>query len=131
MDTFFAFDEFVYQVTFSEQSLSALNGLPQVDQLSIVEELSSLSNSILKESPSSIGKFFRKGKCFYRIRLGELRVYFEKIGKRTALPLYTSQEYTNDFLFRCSLPASDEMAMENHPCFWDYLETLTRSSKSE
>ena len=60
MDIFFAFDEFVYQVTFSEQSLSALNGLPQVDQLSIVEELSSLSNSILKESPSSIGKFFHR-----------------------------------------------------------------------
>ena len=121
----------MHQVTFSEQSLSALNGLPQIDQLSIVEELSSFSNSILKESPSNIGKFLRKGKCFYRIRLGELRVYFEKIENALHCHYILPKNTLNDFLFRCNLPASDEMAMENHPGFWDYLETLTRGSKGE
>jgi len=131
LDIFFAFDEIVYQVTFSEQSLNALSGLPQINQLSIVEELSSLSNSLLKENPSNVGKFLRKGKCFYRIRLGELRVYFEKIENALHCHYILPKNTFNDFLFRCNLPASDEMATENHPGFWDYLETLTRSSKSE
>jgi len=131
LDIFFAFDRFVHQVTFSEQSLSALNGLSQIDQLSIVEQLSSLSSSILKENPSNIGKFVRKGKCFYRIRLGELRVYFEKIDNALHCHYILPKNTFNDFLFRCNLPASNEMATENHPGFWDYLETLTRSSRSE
>jgi mRNA-degrading endonuclease RelE of RelBE toxin-antitoxin system len=69
----------VLQVTFSDQSLQALNSLPQVEQLDLVEKLSSLTNSILSERNTEVGKFFRKNKCFYRIRVGDLRVYFEQV----------------------------------------------------
>ena len=119
----------MYQVTFSQQSLSVLNGLPQINQLTIVDELSSLSNSILKENSTHISQFIRKGKSFYRIRLGELRVYFEKVENSLHCHYILPKNTFNDFLFRCNFPASNEMAMERHQGFWDYLETLTKHTK--
>ena len=69
----------MFQVTFSEQSLNELNSLAQVEQLDLMEKLSSLSNNILTGEDSSIGKFLRNGKTFYRLRINDLRVYFEKV----------------------------------------------------
>ena len=54
----------MFQVTFSSQSLSVLNDLPQSDQLKLMEHLSSLSNTILKDEDSDIGRFNRDGKIF-------------------------------------------------------------------
>ena len=51
-------------------SLSVLNDLPQSDQLKLMEHLSSLSNTILKDEDSDIGRFNRDGKIFYRLKIG-------------------------------------------------------------
>ena len=69
----------MFQVTFSDQSLSVLNDLSQGDQLKLMDTLSSLPNTILKGKDSGIGKFNRGGKLFYRLRIDDFRVYFEKI----------------------------------------------------
>lgn len=114
------------QVTFSDQSLQALNSLPQVEQLDLVEKLSSLTNSILSERNTEVGKFFRKNKCFYRIRVGDLRVYFEQVTNALHCHFILPRNSLNDFLFRCKLPASEETVLENHQSFWDYLESLSK-----
>ena len=53
----------MFQVTFSEQSLSILNSLTQGEQLVLMEKLSSLSSDILDGNNQEIGKFNRKGKA--------------------------------------------------------------------
>jgi len=116
----------VLQVTFSDQSLQVLNALSQVEQLGLVEKLSSLTNSILSDKNADVGKFFRKNQCFYRIRIGDLRVYFEQVSNALHCHFILPKNSLNDFLFRCKLPASEEMVLESHQSFWDYLESLSK-----
>ena len=71
----------MFQVTFSEQSLSILEGLSRSEQLVVIEKMSSLGNSIVSGEASNLGKFTRKGKTIYRMRFGGLRIYFEKNGE--------------------------------------------------
>ena len=69
----------MFQVTFSEQSLKELNSLAQSEQLYLMDKLSSLSSNILSGEDGNIGSFLRNGKTFFRLRIDDLRVYFEKI----------------------------------------------------
>ncbi len=69
----------MFQVTFSEQSLDELNSLSQANQLYLMEKLSSLTSDILSGENSSVGRFNRNGKIFFRLRIDDFRVYFEKI----------------------------------------------------
>ena len=47
----------MFQVTFSTQSLSVMNSLVQSEQLNLMEELSSISESIFDSKDANIGKF--------------------------------------------------------------------------
>ena len=116
----------MFQVTFSSQSLSVLNDLPQSDQLKLMEHLSSLSNKILKDEDSDIGRFNRDGKIFYRLRVDVFRIYFERIGIALHCHYILPKNSINDFIFRCKLPTSEHSSLENHQSFWDYLESLTK-----
>jgi mRNA-degrading endonuclease RelE of RelBE toxin-antitoxin system len=116
----------MFQVTFSEQSLSILNDLPQNDQLKLMDTLSSLTNTILNESESDIGKFRRDNKLFYRLRIDDLRIYFEKVDIALHCLYILPKNSLNDFLFRCKLPSSEKAVLENHQSFWDYLESLKK-----
>jgi mRNA interferase RelE/StbE len=114
----------MFQVTFSNQSLSILNSLTQGEQLVLMEKLSSLSSDILDGRNQEIGKFNRNGKLFYRLRVGTFRVYFEKIKIALHCHYILPKNSLNDFLFRCKLPASEESILEEHKGFWEYLEKL-------
>ena len=116
----------MFQVTFSDQSLSVLNSLAQAEQLNLMEKLSSLTNDILVGTENDIGSFQRNGKVFYRLRLDELRIYFEKVNIALHCHFILPKNSLNDFLFRCKMPASEEAVLENHQSFWDYLESLAR-----
>ena len=54
----------MFQVTFSDQSLSVLNSLSQAEQLNLMEKLSSMTNDILVGSDSAIGIAPKKRKDF-------------------------------------------------------------------
>lgn len=116
----------MFQVTFSAQSLSILNDLSQGDQLKLMDTLSSLSNDILSGADSGIGKFNRKGKLFYRLRVEEFRIYFEKIDIALHCHYILPKNSLNDFIFRCKLPSSSNAALEDHKTFWEYLESLSK-----
>ena len=116
----------MFQVTFSKQSLSELNSLSQTYQLSLIEKLSSLSNDILTGENPSVGTFLRDGKTFFRLRLDDLRVYFEKVDISLHCHFILQKNSLNDFLVRCKMPASEDAVLENHQSFWDYLESLTK-----
>ena len=115
----------MFQVTFSEQSLSILNSLTQSEQLVLMEKFSSLSSDILEGNSQEIGKFNRKGKVFFRLRVGSFRIYFEKVNIALHCHFILPKNSLNDFLSRCKLPASEEAVLENHQSFWEYLESLT------
>ena len=117
---------FMFQVTFSDQSLEELNSLNQSAQLLLMEKLSSLTSDILSGENSDIGSFIRNGKTFYRLRIDDLRVYFEKIEISLHCHFILQKNSLNDFLIRCKMPSSDDAVLENHQSFWEYLESLAK-----
>ena len=116
----------MFQVTFSEQSLEELNLLSQTDQLHLMDKLSSLTSEILSGENSSVGTFLRNGKTFYRLRIDDLRVYFEKVDISLHCHFILQKNSLNDFLVRCKMPSSDDAILENHQSFWEYLESLAK-----
>ena len=116
----------MFQVTFSEQSLSILGGLSRSEQLGVIEKLSSLGNSIVSGEASNLGKFTRKGKIIYRMRFGDLRIYFEKNGPALHCLYMLEKNSVQDFLVRCKIPSSEETILEKHQSFWDFLEHIAK-----
>ncbi len=117
----------MFQLTFSEQSLQELNSLNQSEQLQLMEKLSSLTSEILNGEDSSIGKFIRNGKTFYRLRIEDLRVYLEEVDISLHCQYILQKNSLNDFLVRCKMPSSEHAILENHQSFWEYLESLTKN----
>ena len=114
------------QVTFSSQSLDVISSIPQIEQLSLVEKLSSLSGDILLEKRADIGKFARKGKTYYRVRLDDFRVYIERNESALHCQYILEKNSFQDFMIRCNLPSSEESVIEKHQSFWDYLDSLRK-----
>lgn len=116
----------MFQVTFSEQSLSILDELTRAEQLKIIESMSLLGNDLASGKNTNVGKFNRSGKEIYRLRYEELRIYFEKSGSALHCVYILPKHSVQDFLIRCKLPSSDEAVLEKHKSFWEYLDSLTR-----
>ncbi|MEM7673838.1 MAG: cytotoxic translational repressor of toxin-antitoxin stability system [Verrucomicrobiota bacterium] len=121
----------MYQVTFSEQSLSELNKLDQLKQLELADVVGNLTPASLENPTEKIGVFNRDGKRLYRIRAGEYRVYFvvrseDVIFCEVILP----QHSLTDFIFRTKLPATEEDIIEQYSSFWSYLDRLRKGDKN-
>ncbi|MBT5716717.1 MAG: cytotoxic translational repressor of toxin-antitoxin stability system [Opitutae bacterium] len=116
----------MFQLTFSEQSMVEVNALDHVGQLELMEKLSSLTSEVLSYKNSDVGRFTRNGKSFCRMRVGELRVYFE-YGEQTLHCHYILRKNTfNDFIVRFKLPVCEEQDLEKEQSFWEYLERFSK-----
>ncbi|MDR1173387.1 MAG: cytotoxic translational repressor of toxin-antitoxin stability system [Puniceicoccales bacterium] len=115
----------MYQLTFSEQSLSELDKFAKDEQLQMVSLISELSAKAFKNEDSGIPSFCRDGKTYYRLKVDTLRVYVEKINSDTLYCHYVLPQHTlSDFLFRAKFPISEMQMIEQHSSFWKYLESL-------
>jgi mRNA interferase RelE/StbE len=114
----------MFQVNFSNQSMSALNGLALEEQLKLVDQISSLTTEQLAHPREPLGKFNRGGITYYRLRAGEFRFYFEVHDDNLYSHYVLHRNTLTDFLFRTKLPISEEQIVEQHQSFWKYLESL-------
>ncbi len=110
--------------------MRALNAMPKSEQLSLVEKISDLSETMLQKPGGDLGRFQRDGQVFYRLRAEEHRVYFEPTEDKSQLRCHyiLHKNTLTDFIFRCKLPINNEQMLEQHKSFWKYLETLSRGS---
>jgi mRNA interferase RelE/StbE len=117
----------MYQLSFSEQSLSEMDKLDKEEQLKLVAEISELSKKAFKEGDSSIPVFNRRGKSYYRLKTGTFRAYVGKIDDTSLCCYYILPQHSlSDFLFRAKFPVSEEQMVEQHSSFWKYLESLKK-----
>lgn len=117
----------MFQVTFSDQSMTELNKLDILVQLPIVEKFSALTADNLQSTSENLGRFDRGGKTYYRLRVGDFRIYFELVKGNTLYSHYILHKHTlADFVFRFKLPYREETLIEQHQSFWKYLESLSR-----
>jgi len=116
----------MYQVTFSEQAMRELNKLETLDQLRVVEPISSLKASDLEHPREPLGRFQRNGKPCYRLRAGEHRFYFAVDGEMLHVDYILHKNSLEDFLLRNRFPVSEQQLVEQNSKFWKYLEGLTK-----
>ena len=116
----------MFQLTFSDQSMGALNEQDQREQLDLVDKLSSLTDDILSAEDDAVGRFQRSGQVFYRLRVKGFRIYFTRDGDSLACHCILHKNTLGDFLFRCKLPIQDEQLIEQNQSFWKYLEGLAK-----
>lgn len=119
----------MFQVTFSEQSMTELNRLDTLSQLQLVEEITKLTAADLKNPKGKLGAFNRGGKTYFRIRAGEYRVYFEQVDAETLMSHYILHQNTMaDIAFRNGMPVTEETLLEEKQSFWKYLESLGKDN---
>jgi mRNA interferase RelE/StbE len=116
----------MFQVTFSSQAMHELNRLDQLQQLEVVEPISSLKPADLAHPREPLGRFHRAGKEFFRLRAGEFRFYFDSHGETLHVHYILHKNSLEDFLLRNKLPVSEQQLVEQHSKFWKYLESLTK-----
>lgn len=116
----------MYQVTFSEQSMRALNRLDKLAQMDVIEPISKIRPVDLAHPREPLGKFHRNGKDYYRLRAGDFRFYFEAKGETLHTHYILHKSSLEDWLFRMKLPVSEQQLVEQHSKFWRYLEGLTK-----
>lgn len=116
----------MYQVTFSEQSLSELNKLDKLAQLELIEPISNLGPAELAQPREPLGRFSRNGRVYYRLRAGDYRFYFEVQADTLHVYYILHKNSLEDFLLRNKLPVSEQQLVEQHSKFWKYLDSLTK-----
>lgn len=122
----------MFQVTFSEQSMAELNKLDILVQMPIIEKFSALKTDDLQALGEELGRLDRGGKTYYRLRVGDFRIYFELVNGNTLFSHYILHRHTlADFVFRFKLPYREETLIEQHKSFWKYLESLSRGEDTK
>jgi mRNA-degrading endonuclease RelE of RelBE toxin-antitoxin system len=114
----------MFQITFSEHSLKELNKLDKAEQLSLIERLGALTQSVLEKPDKHLGVFNRDKKTFYRLRIADIRLYFELIENILKVNYILPKDSWTDFAFRCKLPITEDNLIENKQSFWQYLDSL-------
>jgi mRNA interferase RelE/StbE len=116
----------MFQVTFSDQSMSELNKLAKLDQLALIGPLSTLTPAELADPHEPLGRLKRGRKTYYRLRSGEHRIYFEVKGDAVHTHYILHSNTLTDFVFRTKLPITEEQLVEQQTSFWKYLESLSK-----
>jgi mRNA interferase RelE/StbE len=116
----------VYQLNFSDQAIAELKKLPKPVQLDLMQKISEVHPEDLASGAEDMGRFFRNGKTFYRLRAGDFRLYFEVAGDILLTHYILHHHSLADFVFRFKLPFSEETLVEQHQSFWKYLESLKK-----
>ncbi|MDR2720788.1 MAG: cytotoxic translational repressor of toxin-antitoxin stability system [Puniceicoccales bacterium] len=117
----------MYQLTFSEQSLTEIDKLDMDARLRMIERLSSLSDQAFKEQSNHLQKVQRNGVSFFRIKVDSFRAYLEPRSDGQLFCHYILPQHTlSDFLFRSKLPISEEQMVEQYSSFWKYVDSLKK-----
>jgi mRNA interferase RelE/StbE len=116
----------LFQVTFSDQSMAELNKMPVEEQLKLVDKISNMTSEQLNQPSETLGRFHRGGQTFYRVRVGELRCYFEIKGDILYSHYILHKNSLSDFIYRNKLPVTEETMAEETTSFWKYLESLKK-----
>lgn len=114
------------ELSFSDQAIKELNKLSTLEQMPIIDALSTIPPEDLLKKKNKYGAFSRDGKTYYRLREGELRIYFteEKGGIHCSYILH--KHSITDFAFRSKFPVKEEHLIEQDKNFWEYLDSLSK-----
>ena len=108
------------EITFSTQSTDQLKHFSLLKRIELIEKIAISFN--LQEN-KSVRKIIYKNRTFFRLRLGEYRIYFEKSNpnRKHILCIFNKNSFA-DFAVRIKLATIQEVLIEEHPVFLKHLE---------
>ncbi|MBI3882268.1 MAG: hypothetical protein HY301_19695 [Verrucomicrobia bacterium] len=112
-----------FQIIFNPTSAAELARMPKDLQLQILGDFRGLPHEVARGELEHFGKLERGGKTLYRFRLGDYRVYFERHELGVVVHRILSRNTLKDFLFRSSLPAGEDEALQGNAKFWELIES--------
>ncbi|HVY70081.1 MAG TPA: hypothetical protein VHH73_09135 [Verrucomicrobiae bacterium] len=119
-----------FQIIFNPTSAAELARMPKELQLHILGEFRGLPQTIMQTELENFGKLERGGKTLHRFRLGDYRVYFERHELGVVVHRILSRNTLKDFLFRSSLPVTEDAALQDNPKFWELIsEAKTQATR--
>lgn len=119
----------MFQINFSDQSLSEFHKLDFKQQLALIDKISTIHPEQLVKTTRQIGRFRRNNKTFYRLRIDNYRLYFEQQGHTLYNHCILHNHTLIDFIFRSKLLPVSKEQIEQNPSFWGYFESLKQSIK--
>jgi hypothetical protein len=113
----------VLQIIFNEISAAEMSQLPTELQLEILSEFQ-LSPEDLEAGASSehFGSIERDGLRLHRYRARELRIYFQITSEGVLVHRVLHRNTLQDFLYRTSLPMTEDEALSRSKVFWELIE---------
>lgn len=93
-----------FQVNFSDQSMSQLKKLDIPQQMTLIDELCSITTEQLETPTGTISRFHRDGKVLYRLRAKGYRLYFERQKDILYNHFILHKHTLTDFIVRFKLP---------------------------
>ena len=118
--------EAMNELSFSDQAMTELNKLSALEQMPLIDALSTVTSEELKKNKSKYGAFSRGGKTYYRLREGDLRIYFTENKGAIFCSHILYKHSITDFAFRSKLPVKEEHLIEQDKNFWEYLDSLSK-----
>lgn len=120
----------VLQIVFNALSAAELSRLDTLSQLELLNEFK-IDESMLADLPRrhAFGKIERDGRVLYRYRARDYRLYFEVRDGQVVVHRVLHKNTLDDFLFRSSLPVSEDEAVGESKTFWKLIEEGERAGR--
>jgi len=113
----------VFQIIFNEISAAEISQLPTAMQLEVLSEFQVTPEDLENLDGDRFGSLDREGKKLYRYRASDVRVYFEVTDDHSVLVHRVLTKNTfQDFLYRTSLPLSEDEELSQSKQFWELIE---------
>jgi len=112
----------MFEIIFNEISAAELAALPKPLQLELLAEFQLMPEELETEDESPFGVIKRDNMALCRFRAKDYRIYFEKKPEGVLVHRILHKNTIRDFLFRSSLPMTDEDEVANVKAFWELIE---------
>jgi mRNA-degrading endonuclease RelE of RelBE toxin-antitoxin system len=120
----------MYQIIFNNLSAAEMAALPKELQLDLLAEFEVLPENLDDLDPQKFGRLERDGKCIYRYRAREHRIYFERRPEGVTVLRVLHRNTLKDFLFRSQLSAAEDEQLSRKDEFWELIEAGAKAGKA-
>ncbi len=121
----------MFQIIFNDVSAAELAKMPKPLQLEFLGGFQVLPQELMEHEGSGFGRLTREGRRLYRFRLGDYRVYFERVEAGVLVHRILHKNTLKDFFFRSQLPVAEDEALEKNPKFWGLIEEGEKTSEKK
>ena len=120
------------QIIFNEISAAEISSLSTIDQLELLNQFK-VSHEDLEQvgDENAFGTIDRDGGKLklYRYKSKDYRIYFEVTEKNVVVHRVLHKNTLKDFLYRSSLPLSEDKALSESKNFWKLIEEGEKAQK--